>query len=95
MIENVSGVTWTKTDYSDKKLLTSILGGVHTVLSFVGGPQDPSSAIQKNLIDAAVAAGVQRFAPSEWSRQVSKALEKQGTVTQRKFELTMSYYQKL
>ena len=68
MIENVSGVTWTKTDYSDKKLLTSILDGVHIVLSFVSGPQDPGSAIQKNLIDAAIAAGVRRFAPSEWSR---------------------------
>jgi hypothetical protein len=55
VIENVSGVTWTETDYSDKRLLTSILDGVHTVLSFVGGPQDPGSAIQKNLIDAAIA----------------------------------------
>jgi hypothetical protein len=66
--ENASGVTWAKTDYSDKKLLTSILDGVHTVLSFVGGPQDPGSAIQKNLIDAAVTAGVKRVAPSQWSR---------------------------
>jgi hypothetical protein len=66
--ENIPGVTWAKTDYSDKELLTSILAAVNTVLSFVGGSQDPGSAIQKNLIDAAVAAGVQRFAPSEWSR---------------------------
>lgn len=68
MTENVSGVTWAKTDYSDKKLLSSILDGVHTVLSFVGGSQDPGSVNQKNLIDAAVTAGVRRFAPSEWSR---------------------------
>ena len=56
-----------ETDYSDKKLLTCILNCIHTVLSFVRAYQDPGSAIQKNLIDAAVAAGVQRFAPSEWS----------------------------
>ena len=68
MAENDPGVTWAKTDYSDKKLLTSILDGVHTVLSFVGGHQDPGSTIQKSLIDASVAAGVQRFAPSEWAR---------------------------
>lgn len=68
MTENVSGITWVRTDYSDKKLLSSILDDIHTVLSFVGGPQDPGSVNQKNLIDAAVTAGVQRFAPSEWSR---------------------------
>lgn len=66
--ESIPGVTWKKADYSDKKLLAGILGGIHTVLSFVGGPQDPGSVIQKNLIDAAITAGVKRFAPSEWSR---------------------------
>jgi hypothetical protein len=48
--ENIPGVTWAKTDYSDKELLTSILAAVNTVLSFVGGSQDPGSAIQKNLM---------------------------------------------
>ncbi|TVY83804.1 hypothetical protein LSUE1_G004836 [Lachnellula suecica] len=55
--ENTPGVTWAITDYSDRKALTEILHGVHTVLSFVGGAQDPGSVIQKNLIDAAIAAG--------------------------------------
>jgi len=45
--------------------LAQVLHGVHTVLSFVT-EQDPTSPIQKNLIDAAIQAGVKRFAPSEW-----------------------------
>lgn len=60
-----------KADYNDTKALTTILEGVNVVLSFlalVGGVQDAGSTIQKNLIDASVAAGVERFAPSEWSR---------------------------
>ncbi|CZR60456.1 related to 2`-hydroxyisoflavone reductase [Phialocephala subalpina] len=65
--EAVSGVSWAKADYGDKEQLTGVLSGVHTVLSFVGGTQDPGSVIQKNLIDASIAAGVKRFAPSEWS----------------------------
>ena len=37
------------------------------MLSFVATQEDPASRVQKNLIDAAVKAGVKRFAPSEWS----------------------------
>jgi hypothetical protein len=37
------------------------------VLSFIATEQDLASTVQKNLIDAAVQAGVKRFAPSEWS----------------------------
>ena len=37
------------------------------MLSFVVNQEDPASTVQKNLIDAAVQAGVKRFAPSEWS----------------------------
>jgi len=65
--ENIPGVTWVKADYEDKTLLTSVLDGVHTVLSFIVAHNDPASAAQKMLIDAAVAAGVKRFAPNEWS----------------------------
>lgn len=45
--------------------------GIDTVLSFLAIP-DPSSMIrlQKNMIDAAIEAGVRRFAPSEWGRYV-------------------------
>ncbi|KAF4628829.1 hypothetical protein G7Y89_g9329 [Cudoniella acicularis] len=65
--ESLPGVTWAKTDYTDKAQLTSILNGVHTVLCFSSAHTDHGSAAQKLLIDAAVAAGVKRFAPNEWS----------------------------
>jgi uncharacterized protein YbjT (DUF2867 family) len=63
--ETSGGITWAKTDYKDKEQLAQILQGTHTLLSFVG--DEPAAPIQKNLIDAAVQAGVKRFAPSEWA----------------------------
>lgn len=47
------------------------LEGVHTLLSFVAEQGDINSPIQKALIDAAVGAGVRRFAPCEWSTYFS------------------------
>lgn len=44
------------------------LRGVHTLLSFIQLLSDPDQKAQKNLIDAAIAAGVKRFAPSEYGR---------------------------
>ncbi|OAQ64752.1 NmrA-like family protein [Pochonia chlamydosporia 170] len=61
----VQGVTWTRTDYQDVNELANILKGTHTVLSFITVHLDDGN--QKRLIDAAVQAGVKRFAPSEWS----------------------------
>jgi len=58
------GVTAVIVDYSNKEQLEGTLRGVHTVLSFVGGP---NIDVQKNLIDSSIAAGVKRFAPSEWA----------------------------
>jgi NmrA-like family len=60
-------VTWVKTSYQGLKELTEILKDVHTVLSFVVTQSDPGNVSQKNLIDAAIRAGVKRFAPSEWA----------------------------
>ncbi|KAH7111903.1 hypothetical protein B0J13DRAFT_659448 [Dactylonectria estremocensis] len=60
------GVSWVKVNYEDRDQLTEILRGVHTVLSFIVVHWDPGSIAQKTLIDAAIAAGVKRFAPSEW-----------------------------
>lgn len=54
-------------NYHDLEQLVDALKGVHTVLSFITEDQDPESSVQKTLIDAAVQAGVQRFAPSEWA----------------------------
>ncbi|KAK0737776.1 hypothetical protein B0T18DRAFT_440797 [Schizothecium vesticola] len=58
------GVTPVLVDYSSPPALTAVLAGVNTVLSFVAGT---AIDVQTALIDASVAAGVKRFAPSEWS----------------------------
>lgn len=44
-----------------------MLKGVHTVLCFIVVHLDPDNESQKRLIDAAIEAGVKRYAPSEWS----------------------------
>ncbi|KAH8697118.1 hypothetical protein BGW36DRAFT_377972 [Talaromyces proteolyticus] len=51
-------------NYSDQDELTSALRGVHTVLSFISW--DPGNVAQKSLIGACIAAGVKRFAPTQW-----------------------------
>ncbi|KAF4457195.1 hypothetical protein F53441_839 [Fusarium austroafricanum] len=66
--EIAPGVKWFKTSYTDVEELTNILEGVHTVLSFMSvSPGDTATGPQERLIDAAVNAGVKRFAPSEWA----------------------------
>ncbi|KAK2810329.1 hypothetical protein FQN50_003060 [Emmonsiellopsis sp. PD_5] len=59
-------LTWRTVDYHDKSSLAAALRGTHTLLSFVQLLSDPGQMAQRNLIDAAVQAGVRRFAPSEW-----------------------------
>ncbi|KAL4882950.1 hypothetical protein BJY04DRAFT_185473 [Aspergillus karnatakaensis] len=61
------GITWVKANYEETNQLTQALQGVHTVLSFVTEQESQTSPIQRRLIDAAVQAGVKRFAPSEWA----------------------------
>nr|RBQ94375.1 hypothetical protein FVER53263_09880 [Fusarium verticillioides] len=61
------GITWIKADYENKSELVDLFRGVETVLSFLAVHLDPGSQTQKRLIDAAVEAGVKRFAPSEWA----------------------------
>ncbi|KAL1592008.1 hypothetical protein SLS60_011600 [Paraconiothyrium brasiliense] len=65
--ETPLGVTFATVDYNNLEQLTRALTGVHTILSFVSEGDDPASTVQKKIIDAAVQAGVQRFAPSEWA----------------------------
>ncbi|CAG9940309.1 unnamed protein product [Clonostachys rosea f. rosea IK726] len=64
------GVTWVQTDFQDEAELVKSLSGVHTVLSFIAVHLDPGNESQKRLIDASIKAGVNRFAPSEWSSGV-------------------------
>ncbi|KAH8887614.1 NAD(P)-binding protein [Thozetella sp. PMI_491] len=63
----VSGVRSVKANYEDVDQLVEALRGVHTLLCFITPQSDPGNAAQKNLIDAAVRAGVKRYAPSEWA----------------------------
>ncbi|KAF1956828.1 NmrA-like family protein [Byssothecium circinans] len=65
--EALAGVSFVKVDYNDPEQLVKVLQGVHTLLSFCSEQEDPTSPAQKKLIDAAVQAGVKRFAPSEWA----------------------------
>ncbi|EPE05567.1 hypothetical protein F503_02306 [Ophiostoma piceae UAMH 11346] len=62
-----ANVTWVRTDYQDKAELVKLFRGVSAVLNFIVVNNDPDSAVSKRLIDAAVEAGVHRFAPSEWA----------------------------
>ncbi|KAE9378972.1 NAD(P)-binding protein [Stipitochalara longipes BDJ] len=64
--DNSSEIAWRTIDYNDKSSLVEALRGIHTVLSFTQLLADPENTSQKNLIDASIAAGVKRFAPSEW-----------------------------
>jgi hypothetical protein len=62
------GLTWRAVNYHEKSELVEVLQGIHTVLSFIQLMTDPEKKAEKNLIDAAIVAGVKRFAPSEWGR---------------------------
>lgn len=61
-------VNWRVVNYNDQPGLVEALRGTHTLLSFLQLLSDPESKSQNNLIDAAIAAGVKRFAPSEYGR---------------------------
>ena len=66
MKDTLPGVHWRAVNYNDQSDLIEALRGTHTLLSFLQVLSDPESKSQKILIDAAIAAGVKRFAPSEY-----------------------------
>jgi hypothetical protein len=61
------GVRWVQTSFNDKKELVTLFKDVEVVLNFIVVSNDPGSEVSRLLIDAAVGAGVKRFAPSEWA----------------------------
>ncbi|KAF2096866.1 NAD(P)-binding protein [Rhizodiscina lignyota] len=61
-----AGIRWRVVNYNDQPDLVDALQGIHTLFSFVQLLLDPEGMSQKILIDAAIAAGVKRFAPSEY-----------------------------
>ncbi|KAF0639729.1 hypothetical protein FPSE5266_05437 [Fusarium pseudograminearum] len=62
------GVAWRQVDYDDKPALVNAMKGIDTVLSFLAiFDTNVAFELHKKLIDAAIEAGVRRFAPSEWA----------------------------
>ncbi|KAF7561268.1 hypothetical protein G7046_g2886 [Stylonectria norvegica] len=72
------GVTWVQTSYKDKAELVKIFTGVEVVLNFIVVNNDPGNVVSTLLVDAAIEAGVKRFAPSEWgmSQKLHDMIEK-------------------
>ncbi|KAJ9614316.1 hypothetical protein H2200_002452 [Cladophialophora chaetospira] len=64
--DSLPGLHWRVVNYDNQADLVEALRGTHTLLSFLQLFSDPEATVQKKLIDAAVAAGVRRFAPSEY-----------------------------
>lgn len=63
--DHVKAITF---DYVDPVSLAHALRGVHTLLSFIAiADVQLFASIQIKLVDACVANGVKRFAPSEWA----------------------------
>ncbi|EGR45357.1 uncharacterized protein TRIREDRAFT_81525 [Trichoderma reesei QM6a] len=80
------GVRVVDVDFSSVESLTAALAGQDAVVSTVG-----SAALkdeQKRLIDAAVAAGVKRFLPSEFGCDLTKELPAKLPVFAAKVEIT-------
>lgn len=59
-------VSYKKVDYTSVESLTEVLRGYEVCLSFLVIMDEAGFEAQKNLIDACVAAGVKKFAPTEW-----------------------------
>jgi hypothetical protein len=59
-------VDYKRVDYTSLESLTEALHGYDVCLSFLVVHNDTNNTVQKNLIHACIAAGVRRFAPSEW-----------------------------
>ncbi|KAI0140645.1 hypothetical protein BJ166DRAFT_597872 [Pestalotiopsis sp. NC0098] len=70
---SLPGVEWIKTLFEDKAELVSLLTGVDALFCFFPAQLDKDGEAQKRLIDAAVEAGVKRYAPSEWSTGMNLA----------------------
>jgi hypothetical protein len=61
-------VAWRQVDYNDKSALVDAVKSIDTMLSFLAMfDQNEAPELHKKLIDAAIEAGVKRFAPSEWA----------------------------
>ncbi|KAJ4188996.1 hypothetical protein NW759_016793 [Fusarium solani] len=68
-------VLWKQVDYDDQASLVDAMKGIDTVLSFLAtADMTVATEVHKKLIDAAMEAGVRRFAPSEWAAKSSSEI---------------------
>ncbi|KAM0814460.1 putative NmrA-like domain-containing protein [Seiridium cardinale] len=70
-LPSLPGLQWIQTSYQEKSELVQLFRGINTVLCFLTVHTDNENETQKRIIDAAVEAGVKRYAPSEWSSGAS------------------------
>jgi uncharacterized protein YbjT (DUF2867 family) len=62
------GIAWRQVDYDDEPALVDAMKDIDTVLSFLAiFNTNVAFELHKKLINAAIEAGVRRFAPSEWA----------------------------
>lgn len=58
----------TQVDYDSHSSIVSALRGIDTVISFlVAMDFEQNVKLEKSIIDAAIKAGVSRFAPAQWA----------------------------
>ncbi|KAK9770739.1 putative NmrA-like domain-containing protein [Seiridium cardinale] len=74
-LPSLPGLQWIQTSYQEKSELVQLFRGINTVLCFLTVHTDNENETQKRIIDAAVEAGVKRYAPSEWSSWNTRVLE--------------------
>ncbi|ESZ96662.1 hypothetical protein SBOR_2921 [Sclerotinia borealis F-4128] len=67
-----AGVTIVEVDMSDVQALTETITGAKTVVSALQGLRDVMLGAQGNILEASVAAKVQRFVPSDYSLDFTK-----------------------
>jgi uncharacterized protein YbjT (DUF2867 family) len=67
-----AGATVVETDYDDADALKNVCAGASCVVSALNGLQPVMIGMQGKLLDAAVAAGVSRFIPSDYSLDFTK-----------------------
>jgi hypothetical protein len=85
------GVEIIKTDMTSTAQLASALKGVSIVISALQGLADVIIDTQSNLLEAAIAAGVPRFIPSDYSVDYTKLPEGEN----RNFDLRREFYNRI
>jgi uncharacterized protein YbjT (DUF2867 family) len=86
-----AGVTIAEVDLADVPALTELLQGAFTVVSALQGLRDVMLGVQEALLNAAVAAKVQRFIPSDFALDFTKT----ARGTNRNLDLRREFHAKL